>query len=179
MGVITKLDLMEGLKTELSCLQRLRRFLPLLNHGKRFCSDELFSDPVDARRLGLPTFSITDGLLRCSMIYSIRCIQNQRRQLGKYGLTQVARVEMLTGGWDTLYMHLDSARPYNAKQSTECLHSKTIHRISHRTCSPDLAPSNFFLIGDIKRKLTEYDILDQQRSKARSPTFSTKSDTKS
>jgi hypothetical protein len=40
---------------------------------------------------------------------------------------------------------------------------KKIQRIFHPAYSPDLAPSDFFLFGRLKRKLTEYEISDRQR----------------
>jgi hypothetical protein len=39
---------------------------------------------------------------------------------------------------------------------------KKIQRILHPAYSPDFAPSDFFLFGYLKRKLTEYDIPDRQ-----------------
>jgi hypothetical protein len=39
--------------------------------------------------------------------------------------------------------------------------TQTVQRIPHPDYSPDLGPSEFFLFGYIKRKLTEYDISDQ------------------
>jgi hypothetical protein len=42
---------------------------------------------------------------------------------------------------------------------------KKIQRIAHPAYSPGLPPSNFFLFGCIKRKVTEYDIADRQSLK--------------
>jgi hypothetical protein len=43
---------------------------------------------------------------------------------------------------------------------------KTIQRIPHPASGPDFAPSDSFLFGYIKRKLTEYDIPDRQSLKS-------------
>jgi hypothetical protein len=64
-----------------------------------------------------------------------------------------------------LYIHLDNACPQNARRSTESLLVKNIQRISHPDYSPDLAPSDFFLFGCIKQKLTENNIPDRQSLK--------------
>jgi hypothetical protein len=58
---------------------------------------------------------------------------------------------------------LDNARPQNSKRSTECLRTPQIKRIPQPSYSPDIAPSNFFLFGYLKEKLTEYDIPDWER----------------
>jgi hypothetical protein len=60
------------------------------------------------------------------------------------------------------HTNLDNARSHNARRSTECPHAKRIERAQHPASSPDLAPKDFFLFGDIKSKLTEYDIPDRQ-----------------
>jgi hypothetical protein len=39
---------------------------------------------------------------------------------------------------------------------------KKIQPIRRPARSPDLAPSDFFLFGYVKRKLTEYNLLDRQ-----------------
>jgi hypothetical protein len=61
-----------------------------------------------------------------------------------------------------VYIQPDNAPPHDARRSTECLHAKKIQRITHPAYSPDLAPSDFFLFGSVKRKLTEYDIPGRQ-----------------
>jgi hypothetical protein len=43
---------------------------------------------------------------------------------------------------------------------------KKIQRIRNPAHSPDLTPSDFFLFGYIKRKLTEYDIPNRQSLKS-------------
>jgi hypothetical protein len=43
---------------------------------------------------------------------------------------------------------------------------KKIRQIPHTASSPDLAPSDFFLFGDFRRKLTEYEIRDRQSLKS-------------
>jgi hypothetical protein len=64
------------------------------------------------------------------------------------------------------YICLDNARTYNTRGPTECLHTKKIQRTPHPTYSPDLAPSDFFLFGYIKRELTEYHIPDRESLKS-------------
>jgi hypothetical protein len=62
-------------------------------------------------------------------------------------------------------IHFDNTRPHNSKRSTECLRTPKIKRIPQPSYSPDKAPSDFFLFGDLKEKLTEYDIPDRERRK--------------
>jgi hypothetical protein len=59
-----------------------------------------------------------------------------------------------------LCVHRNSACPHDARRSTEYLHTKRIQRTRHPAYSSDLALSDFFLFGYIKRKLIEYDISD-------------------
>jgi hypothetical protein len=61
---------------------------------------------------------------------------------------------------------MDNARPHNAGRPTECLQAQKIQRIPHPAYSPDLTPSDFFLFGYIKQKLTEYDIPDRKNLKS-------------
>jgi hypothetical protein len=60
---------------------------------------------------------------------------------------------------------LDNARPHNSKRSTECLRTTKIKQIPQPSYSPDIAPSDFFLFGHLKEKLTEYDFPDRERRK--------------
>jgi hypothetical protein len=47
-------------------------------------------------------------------------------------------------------IHMDNARPHNSRRSQECIKAPSAQR------SPDLAPSDFFLFGCIKEKLTNF-----------------------
>jgi hypothetical protein len=51
-------------------------------------------------------------------------------------------------------------------RSTECPQAKKAQRIPHPAYSPDLARSDFFLFGYVKRKLTESNIPDRRRLKS-------------
>jgi hypothetical protein len=66
----------------------------------------------------------------------------------------------------SLYIHLENARPHDARRSTECLHTEKIQWIRHPAHTLNLALGDFFLFVYIKRKLTEYDIPDRQSSKS-------------
>jgi len=53
-----------------------------------------------------------------------------------------------------IVIHMDNARPHNAKISVEALESIKAKRVEHPPYSPDLAPSDFFLFGVLKEKLS-------------------------
>jgi hypothetical protein len=56
---------------------------------------------------------------------------------------------------------------------------KKIQRMLHPAYGPDLAPSDLFLFGCVKRKLAEYDIPDRHSLKSAITHISTKPDKKS
>jgi hypothetical protein len=51
------------------------------------------------------------------------------------------------------YVHLDNARPRNSRQSNDCLQGITAQGLPQPAYRPDLAPSDFFLFGFLKRQL--------------------------
>jgi transposase len=55
-----------------------------------------------------------------------------------------------------LWLHADNARPHTAKVSTNHITRDEMKRAPHPPYSPDLAPSDFFLFGYVKRKLMRY-----------------------
>jgi hypothetical protein len=55
-----------------------------------------------------------------------------------------------------LWVHADNARPRNAKVSTDFIALNRMKQATHPPHSPDLAPSDFFLFGYVKRKLMGY-----------------------
>jgi histone-lysine N-methyltransferase SETMAR len=55
-----------------------------------------------------------------------------------------------------LWVHADNARPHNAKVSTDFIALNRMKQAPHPPYSPDLAPSDFFLLGYVKRKLMGY-----------------------
>jgi transposase len=55
-----------------------------------------------------------------------------------------------------LWVHADNARPHNAKVSTDFIARNRMKQTAHPPYSPDLAPSDFFLFGYVKRKLMGY-----------------------
>jgi histone-lysine N-methyltransferase SETMAR len=66
-------------------------------------------------------------------------------------LSQWRSIEAV-GNEQTLLVHADNARPHTAKLSTQCFNEnrmKSAH-ILHTPYSPDLAPSDFYLFGDVK-----------------------------
>jgi histone-lysine N-methyltransferase SETMAR len=50
----------------------------------------------------------------------------------------------------------DNARPHNAKVPTDFIALHRMKQAPHPPYSPDLAPSNFFLFGYVKRKQMKY-----------------------
>lgn len=50
-------------------------------------------------------------------------------------------------------LHMDNARPHNAKLSEEKMEELHIERLPHPPYSPDISPNDFFLYGYIKYKL--------------------------
>jgi hypothetical protein len=55
----------------------------------------------------------------------------------------------------TLFIiHLDNAHPYNSKQSQECIQASKANPLHHPVYRPNLPPSDFFLFGYLKEKLT-------------------------
>jgi hypothetical protein len=55
-----------------------------------------------------------------------------------------------------LWLHADNARPHTAKVSTDYITRNGMKPAHHPPYSPDLAPSDFFLFGSVKRKLIRY-----------------------
>jgi histone-lysine N-methyltransferase SETMAR len=57
------------------------------------------------------------------------------------------------GNKQKLLVHADNAFPYTAKLSTQYLDENRMKSESHPSYSPDLAPSDFYLFGYVKRCL--------------------------
>jgi hypothetical protein len=55
-----------------------------------------------------------------------------------------------------LWLSADNARPHTGKVSTGYITRNGMKRAPHPPDSPDLAPSDFFLFGCVKRKLMGY-----------------------
>jgi hypothetical protein len=55
-----------------------------------------------------------------------------------------------------LWLYADDFRPDTAKVSTDYITRNGMKRALHPPYSPDLAPSDFFLFGCVKRKLMGY-----------------------
>jgi hypothetical protein len=55
-----------------------------------------------------------------------------------------------------LWLDADNARPHTATVSTNDITDNEIKRAPHPPYSPDLAPSDFFLFGYMKKKLMGY-----------------------
>jgi hypothetical protein len=56
-----------------------------------------------------------------------------------------------TGNEPKVLVHADNARPYIAKLSTQYFNEKRMKSASYPPYSPDLAPSDFYLFGSVKR----------------------------
>jgi hypothetical protein len=63
-------------------------------------------------------------------------------------------------------IHLDNASPHNSRQSQECLEAHQATRLRHSAYSRDLAPSDFFLFGYLKEKLTDFDYRSREDLKS-------------
>ena len=53
-----------------------------------------------------------------------------------------------------LIVHADNARPHTARSSTDFLDANGMKRAPHPSYSADLTPSDFYLFGDVKRRLS-------------------------
>jgi histone-lysine N-methyltransferase SETMAR len=53
-----------------------------------------------------------------------------------------------------LLVHADNPRPHPAKFSTQYFNENPMKSVPHPPYSPDLAPSDFYLFGNVKRCLT-------------------------
>jgi hypothetical protein len=51
------------------------------------------------------------------------------------------------------YLHMDNCRVHTSKLCTQFLSSSCFIKMPHPPYSPDIAPSDFFLFGDVKRQL--------------------------
>jgi hypothetical protein len=72
------------------------------------------------------------------------------------------------------FIHLDNARPHNSNKSEKCIQPSKAKRLPHPVSSPDLAPSDFFLFGYLKDKLTAFDCTTRNEPTAQSSQFSMK-----
>jgi histone-lysine N-methyltransferase SETMAR len=59
-----------------------------------------------------------------------------------------------------LLVHADNAYPHTAKLSTQYFKENRIKSAPHLPYSPDLAPSDFDLLGDVKRCLASLSFED-------------------
>jgi transposase len=66
--------------------------------------------------------------------------------------------------FNLFFIHLDTARPHNSKQSQECIQASKAKPLPHSVDSPDLAPSDFFLFGYLTEKLTAFHLHDPRRA---------------
>jgi histone-lysine N-methyltransferase SETMAR len=70
-------------------------------------------------------------------------------------------------GQKRVWLHWDNARPHSAKATQKYCDENDLPRIQHPIYSPDLAPSDFYLLGKIKGRLVgkairdENDLLEQ------------------
>jgi len=55
-----------------------------------------------------------------------------------------------------LFIHMDNAAPHKAKSTDSLLSELNFTRLDHPPYSPDLAPSDFWLFGQLKGKLSGY-----------------------
>jgi hypothetical protein len=67
-------------------------------------------------------------------------------------ITSQSRLKTL----NNILIHLDNARAQNSSLRQDCLEATKVKRLSHPPYNPNLAPSDFFLVGYIKGKLDDY-----------------------
>jgi hypothetical protein len=65
------------------------------------------------------------------------------------------------------YVHLGNARPHNSRESNDCRQGTKAQRMPEQASSPDLAPSDFFLHGFLKRQLQGVHLADREALKSR------------
>jgi hypothetical protein len=51
---------------------------------------------------------------------------------------------------------MNNAHPHNSGRGQRCIEASRAERLPHPAYSPGLAPSNFFLFGYMKGKLSDY-----------------------
>lgn len=59
-----------------------------------------------------------------------------------------------TSNGEKMKLHLDNCRVHNSKKSNEWYMKNDVVRVAHPPYSPDLAPSDYFLFGYVKNKLS-------------------------
>ena len=57
-----------------------------------------------------------------------------------------------------LILHMDNAKPHNAKKTMEKIKELGFNRLKHPPYSPDISPCDFFLFGYVKSQLRNYDV---------------------
>jgi hypothetical protein len=62
------------------------------------------------------------------------------------------------GSTRKLIVYADNARPHTTKLLMDFMHANRMPRVPHPPYSPDLAPSDFFLFGHVKRQLGGYSL---------------------
>jgi hypothetical protein len=62
--------------------------------------------------------------------------------------------EQGTGSTRKLIVHAENARPHTSKLSMDFMDANRMTRALHPPCSPDLAPSDLFHFGDMKRQFS-------------------------
>jgi histone-lysine N-methyltransferase SETMAR len=73
-------------------------------------------------------------------------------------LVAISDWRRLTGGMrqNKLWIHANNARPQTAKVSSDYIARNEMKTAPHPPYSPDLIPSEFFLVGPVKGKLMGY-----------------------
>ena len=131
---------------------------PQLDIGKKKSLISVFWSPEGLHSLvALPPDATYDSTFFCQSI-----LPNI-----KTGLCTGRRRRTLRG----IILHMDNARPLNSKISRDAIEATKAKRVEHPPYSPDLAPSDFFLFGALKVKLsgssfsTEQDLISLIRQK--------------
>lgn len=58
----------------------------------------------------------------------------------------------------SLILHIDNAKPHNAKITTAKINELGLKRLKHPPYSPDISPCDFFLFGYVKERLKSYNV---------------------
>jgi hypothetical protein len=59
-----------------------------------------------------------------------------------------------------MIVHADTAGPHVVKCVTEYMDHNSLKRVHHPPCSPDFAPSDFYLFGYVKHQLQRHEFTE-------------------
>jgi hypothetical protein len=87
----------------------------------------------------------------------IKVLEKGRKFKAGYSLAEILESQWCSieaaGNGRTLLVRVDNARPHTAKLSTQYCNENRMKSAPHPPWSPDLTPSDFYLLGHVKRCL--------------------------